>query len=43
MNHEKNIIILPPVEKEPTLETLLSGSPKAKLTKTAEDREWLTD
>ena len=34
-------IVLTPVNEQPTLEALLAASPKTKLTKTKEDREWL--
>ena len=32
---------LSPVSVQPTLQSLLDGSPKAKLKPTAEDREWI--
>jgi antitoxin ChpS len=34
-------IVLTPVVEQHTLEDLLAGSPKTKLAKTKEDREWL--
>ncbi len=40
---ENNRIVLSPVEDELTLESLLSGSPKACFDITDEDREWLDE
>ncbi|OGO91859.1 MAG: transcriptional regulator [Coxiella sp. RIFCSPHIGHO2_12_FULL_44_14] len=38
---ENHRIVLTPIEKEVTLEDLLAGSPKEKLTLDTADREWL--
>ena len=38
---KNHAIVLTPVEEKPTLKSLLAGSPKAKLSKTEEDDNWL--
>ena len=40
---EDHRIVLTPVSREPSLETLLQGSPKERLALTQADREWVNE
>ncbi len=40
---QDNNIVLSPIEEELTLESLLTGSPKACFAITEEDKEWMND